>query len=456
MQFLLFDENPVLLKVVGGELVRLGYEVHRTKSAERALELLREHAIDVAVLDADAGDDAALEIVETIRSNPSTVGLPILFLSMATEAEVTQRFSKYDHFACLTKPIRVAHLCEKIESLVWQDRSAAPTDAPAVSSSGLDALAPLEVASPPRRRRPAVRPARRVTRGYIDDPQRGAMAPPSLVIESDVSHSPLNDFVQRAARLFYPGAIDVFELMTDPKRSIADYSAVVSKHPALQNAILARVNSADFGLRRKVVSISEACALMGLRDLCATCLHDAKVDEHAFVTRVWRQSIIAGFIARRLAEHLCPELVREAALGAMLHSLGVVAFLLVPHPAYERVLTRTRETEQSLVDAELELIGFHHCELGSLLVPKLGARDSVAAIVHDGVDPKEVVNAASWCAFVACSATQLRLKTLRRRVDPTADLQLLARRFPAYWKQTGTLLPTFFGEVESFQEVFNS
>lgn len=451
MLFLLFDENPVLLKVVGDELMRRGDEVLRTRSAAKAREMLEEQDIDVAILDADASDNAATQLFSALRSELGLLGLPVILLSMASEEETSQRFSAFDHFSCLTKPVRVALLTKRIEALVWQDRSSVELQsASAEISPPLDTMKLGEI--PP----PAPSTPSRSGPRYIDDPLVDARA--SL----KAGGATVEEFALQAARMFYPDSIELFSLMTDPSRSIADYAEVISKNPALQSAVLTRVNSVKFGVSRRVSSTPEACALMGLRDLMATCLQNTELQDSAFVSEVWHQAVVSGFIARRLSEHLCPELASEAALGGMLHTLGVVALLTVPHPAYSRVLAHQKQAlegnapERHLADVEVEYLGFHHSELGALLVPKLGGADSVAGIVSDGTDPRSVVNAASWCAFVASLATQLRLKSLRRRIDPTADLQMLARRFPAYWKECGTHLTAFFREVESFREVFNS
>lgn len=57
------------------------------------------------------------------------------------------------------------------------------------------------------------------------------------------------------------------ELLNDPAASITDVTHLINRDKELTDLILARANSAIYGMRRRVTSLREAVVLMGFKNL---------------------------------------------------------------------------------------------------------------------------------------------------------------------------------------------
>jgi CheY-like chemotaxis protein len=79
IRILLVDDEVEVLRLLGRRLTRLGYEVIPSIDARQAIDLLEEHAFDLAVLDITMPGLSGLELAE--RCQRRFAGLKILLLT---------------------------------------------------------------------------------------------------------------------------------------------------------------------------------------------------------------------------------------------------------------------------------------------------------------------------------------------------------------------------------------
>src|SRR5207248_3538526 len=79
MELLVVEDNPSTLKMLAFLLRNEGYKVHAVSTASTGLDLLRNEAIDLLVLDVMLPDGSGLQVCRQIRSEGLT--LPILVIS---------------------------------------------------------------------------------------------------------------------------------------------------------------------------------------------------------------------------------------------------------------------------------------------------------------------------------------------------------------------------------------
>jgi signal transduction histidine kinase len=111
-----FKQNLVATEAL---LVRPGLNVLQAASGEEALELLLNHEVALALIDIQMPGMDGFELAELIRGNRRTSGIPLIFMTAATE-EVTRTFQGYQAGAVdfLNKPVNPDVLRGKVEVFV--------------------------------------------------------------------------------------------------------------------------------------------------------------------------------------------------------------------------------------------------------------------------------------------------------------------------------------------------
>jgi putative two-component system response regulator len=83
-KIVLVDDNPVNLKLARNTLMEQ-YEVFTVPSAEKLFQLLERTLPDLILLDVVMPDINGYEAIETLKGNPRTAGIPVIFLTSKTD-----------------------------------------------------------------------------------------------------------------------------------------------------------------------------------------------------------------------------------------------------------------------------------------------------------------------------------------------------------------------------------
>jgi diguanylate cyclase (GGDEF)-like protein len=171
-------------------------------------------------------------------------------------------------------------------------------------------------------------------------------------------------------------AVEVLRLCEKPHIDLARMAELISSDPALCAKILRWVNSPAFGLRREILSISQALVLLGVNSVRALVLslslpRQTSGKGGSVMTTSWRRSITAAVVARELASRVLPEFREECFLAALLQDIGMLALLRVDGPAYETLVSEARNHD-SLCRAEVATYGVDHAAIGAWLARRWG------------------------------------------------------------------------------------
>lgn len=169
--------------------------------------------------------------------------------------------------------------------------------------------------------------------------------------------------------------MQVRALADSPYATAADIGEVVSKDPALTARLLKLVNSAYFGLPRRIDTVSRAVSVIGMRELrnltmatSATEVFTRVPGELIDMATFWQHSVFTGLLARSLARR-CRVLHAERLFTAgLLHDIGRLLLLTELPDDVGRVELVRLETDRDSCEIERELIGFDHAEIGQALL----------------------------------------------------------------------------------------
>jgi putative nucleotidyltransferase with HDIG domain len=163
---------------------------------------------------------------------------------------------------------------------------------------------------------------------------------------------------------------------------------------------------------RRIANVREAVTRIGQRALsevlvraCAGPMLDRGLPPYALPRRVaWRHAATASAAARTLASALKVSGGEEAGVAGLLHDVGkMVLTSVVPEAAAEAVsLARSRRLP--VWQAETQVIGFHHGQVGAALLRSWGLPETVAEAVAFHHQPAEAKTPLATVVYLADAA----------------------------------------------------
>lgn len=178
------------------------------------------------------------------------------------------------------------------------------------------------------------------------------------------------------------------ELLASRLPSMGQVAELVGEDPALAARVLKLVNSPLYPFRGKIDSVQRAVAMIGVRELRSLALAVAvpKLFE-GFATplitleQFWRHSLCVALLSRGLAEAAQQRELDRYFTTGLLHDLGaLILYSRRPQQAAEAA-ARSRAERKPLDEAEREVIGFSHADLGGELMRRWGLPDVIVAAV---------------------------------------------------------------------------
>ena len=189
-----------------------------------------------------------------------------------------------------------------------------------------------------------------------------------------------------------PVAVQLLDMAADTNRSMDDMAGLIIMDPFITANVLKACNSAYFGLSRKVDSVRDAIALLGLDHIVDLVLVGSISTIYRHGSRVyglgegeiWRHAVTSAHIAKALAEkkrsaddkHLIFTAALLKDIGKLI--LGrFVAFEL------EMINILVESKGYTFNEAEKETIGLSHEELGASLAEKWAFSERMTYIIRN-------------------------------------------------------------------------
>lgn len=181
------------------------------------------------------------------------------------------------------------------------------------------------------------------------------------------------------------------EQLEDDSVRVQQIGETVQNDAAISSRILRMVNSVYYGLPNHVSSIAQAVALLGRQRLkqiligsVLSSVFQRKPGVDFPAQEFWQHSIKTAIIARKLAEDIEDIAEPESLFTAgILHDIGQLIML---DKAYEEMKETRKIAEEkriSVVEAETEIIGLNHAEVGAALIRHWGLPEVLSESVAE-------------------------------------------------------------------------
>ncbi len=183
---------------------------------------------------------------------------------------------------------------------------------------------------------------------------------------------------------------ELVSAVESPLISLSEIGEIIARDVSMTSRVLHLVNSAFFGLPRKVSNPQTAVVMLGINVIkslvCYVKLFFAAPDvilPGLSLDTMWLHSSMTARLSKEIAINFgAPTSVQEDAfLAGMLHDVGKL--LLLDHPRYYNrvLLPLSGSSEKEFSEAEYQTFGTSHAEIGAYLLGLWGLPDPVVEAV---------------------------------------------------------------------------
>ncbi|MBD3422116.1 MAG: HDOD domain-containing protein [Chitinivibrionales bacterium] len=173
----------------------------------------------------------------------------------------------------------------------------------------------------------------------------------------------------------------LMQVVNSPDTSAEDAAGLIERDPALTGKMLRLANSAFYGIPRTISSVSSAVVILGFNTIKSLVLSASVMQIFPGTNgrqlfdrkKFWRHSIVTAIAAKTIVRQymrvkmMDPE---SAFCAGILHDIGKLIFEQYLHDEYQQACTYAREQHVPLLDAETQVLGINHAQVGRILADK--------------------------------------------------------------------------------------
>lgn len=193
---------------------------------------------------------------------------------------------------------------------------------------------------------------------------------------------------------------EIMQELHSPSSSLQKVGQIISKDVAMTAKVLQLVNSAFFGLQRHVSNPPQAVNLLGLDTIKALVLSvqifsqfPANRSPSLSFEGLWKHSFSTGVLAKAFAqkEHQSKTMIDDSFMAGLLHDMGILILAMNFPDRCGEAKQREKEGDLLAWQAEKEVFGSTHAEVGAYLVGLWGIPDPIVEGIAFHHDPAQYV-----------------------------------------------------------------
>ena len=195
-------------------------------------------------------------------------------------------------------------------------------------------------------------------------------------------------------------ALRAIEVLQDPNTSAKDFVEVIKYDQSITANVLRVVNSAYYSLPSKVNSLEQATAFLGSEAVMQLLLVSGSLTyfENDLICyglkaeKLLAHSVSCGLACRALAEKTSPKQSAVFFTAGLLHDIGKVVLNSFVEEQYLEIVKMVESDSCSLLQAEREVLGTDHAQVGGEIASKWGLPSEIAGPVSIHHEPQKAQN----------------------------------------------------------------
>ena len=204
-----------------------------------------------------------------------------------------------------------------------------------------------------------------------------------------------------------PGiAIKLLQAVQKNEPNISEIGEILSKDVALTAKILKLVNSSFYSLSSRITTVDHAIKLLGLNTVKNLALgfslitgFQKKGVKAIDYSRFWKDSLVGAIAARLLAKKIQPTLCDDAFFMGLLENIGSLALACCLPEQYSVVLSEATKNGANWYQAENQVLGFNHMEVGEYLIKSWGLPETFYVPIGYHHCPQKISGNSLECQF---------------------------------------------------------
>ena len=128
MHILIAEDDRDIAELISHYLTKAGWSAHVAVAGDQALAYVRNHPVDVVILDLMLPGMSGFEVCQALRSERATADLPIIMLTARTEEGDRVKGLELGADDYVSKPFSPNELVARVRAVVRRTRRSEPTD----------------------------------------------------------------------------------------------------------------------------------------------------------------------------------------------------------------------------------------------------------------------------------------------------------------------------------------
>ncbi len=204
-------------------------------------------------------------------------------------------------------------------------------------------------------------------------------------------------------------ATKVLQLLDDPDVSTEEIADLMLTDQVMTARVMKLINSPVYKPAQEITSLKRALVYLGLRHVRELALTTSVIN--AFdgtsgaleLNAFWEHSFGVGMVSKIIARKIGYQDLEKAYISGIIHDLGEVFLSNFLRDPFMEVLEYTKTHPVKLVDAEAELLGTTHCEIGLCMARKWNFPEAYCDVIAYHHTPGEARVDPILCAIVNLS-----------------------------------------------------
>lgn len=188
----------------------------------------------------------------------------------------------------------------------------------------------------------------------------------------------------------------IMEIGSNPESSLSELVEVVRYDQGMTANLLRICNSSYFGLSKKIVSLNQAVSFLGMDRVvsfvmmgnCSDNLRHAQPGYDLNEGELWRYSVSSALMSQGLAEKRNLNDIPLIFTSALLKDLGKVVLNSYVKDSAEAISRAVENRGLSFIEAEREVIGIDHAEIGARVAEKWNFSPAMVNIIRNHHHPE--------------------------------------------------------------------
>lgn len=189
----------------------------------------------------------------------------------------------------------------------------------------------------------------------------------------------------------------IVELVNDESTTVDELEQAVRTDPGLSSRLLRFANARYYGHEGKVTSVKRAVNILGFKTVRSIALTYGMEEKYtapelqAFPRdQFWLYSLSVGIASELIAKTLGYDGERQSELfsAGHLHAVGKSILDQHLHREFIRIMQRTKKDDIPMYEAEKEVAGLTHCEIGGRVLEKWGLPGVISECAEHYYEPE--------------------------------------------------------------------